>query len=454
MMDKARYAVVETCLTLIIFREEISVKTVALFTALLFTKIFHWLASSRLEYIEQSQITGTFAYTRLAVLLFLLLLVDTLFLSGTVDNSFNASGEFVPSVLIYFGFESSILITAAFSTSMKFGLHLIELGSSGQWHNKSIYKFYLELFINATRSVLYIIFFVIIFVYYGLPMHLIRDLWLSLKNLVKEWHQFRRYRKLCANMHQRFPDATQEQLEEHPDCIICREQMVHGEHAKVLPCGHIFHFYCLRSWLERQQTCPYCRANIPEDTTTTTATTPRRRVPSPRAQQQQQGQQQGQQQQEQDNNNNMLPGFDADGRPMMPPDEAARRAAFTSRNMRNIRFMTQPRRFPPPSTSQTDQQEEEKEEKEETTNESSSNSNATTPANFQLPVAAPVTPRLLQQISASSTTSTSSISTPALRVTPSFGNRNVRRLRYRNIRTLYITRKSLTRINQHRYLYF
>jgi hypothetical protein len=179
----------------------------------------------------------------------------------------------------------------------------------------------------------------------------------------------------------------------------------------------------------------YCRANIPEDTTTTTTTTtPRRRVPSPRAQQQQ-----GQQQQQQDNNNDMLPGFDGNGRPMMPPDEAARRAAFTSRNMRNIRFMTQPRRFPPPSTSQTDQQEEEKEEKEETTtkttNESSSNSNATTPANFQLPVAAPVTPRLLQQISASSTTSTSSISTPALRVTPSFGNRNVRRLRYRNIRT-------------------
>ena len=58
----------------------------------------------------------------------------------------------------------------------------------------------------------------------------------------------------------------------------------------------------------------------------------------------------------------MLPGFDGNGRPMMPPDEAARRAAFTSRNMRNIRFMTQPRRFPPPSTSQTDQQEEEKEE--------------------------------------------------------------------------------------------
>lgn len=29
-----------------------------------------------------------------------------------------------------------------------------------------------------------------------------------------------------------------------------------GMTPKKLPCGHIFHFHCLRSWLERQQTCP------------------------------------------------------------------------------------------------------------------------------------------------------------------------------------------------------
>lgn len=57
-------------------------------------------------------------------------------------------------------------------------------------------------------------------------------------------------------------------------CIICREEMFYqgrpgGAQAgtqpspdgpnmspKKLPCGHIFHFYCLRSWLERQQSCP------------------------------------------------------------------------------------------------------------------------------------------------------------------------------------------------------
>ncbi len=35
------------------------------------------------------------------------------------------------------------------------------------------------------------------------------------------------------------------------------------ESGKKLSCGHVFHFYCLRSWLEWQQTCPTCRHAIP-----------------------------------------------------------------------------------------------------------------------------------------------------------------------------------------------
>jgi len=29
-----------------------------------------------------------------------------------------------------------------------------------------------------------------------------------------------------------------------------------NETPKKLPCGHVFHFHCLKSWLERQQSCP------------------------------------------------------------------------------------------------------------------------------------------------------------------------------------------------------
>ncbi|PSS32263.1 ERAD-associated E3 ubiquitin-protein like [Actinidia chinensis var. chinensis] len=58
-------------------------------------------------------------------------------------------------------------------------------------------------------------------------------------------------------MNDRFPDATPEEL--NATCIICREEMTT---AKRLSCGHLFHVQCLRSWLERQHTCPICRALV------------------------------------------------------------------------------------------------------------------------------------------------------------------------------------------------
>jgi E3 ubiquitin-protein ligase synoviolin len=86
-------------------------------------------------------------------------------------------------------------------------------------------------------------------------------------------------------MNERYPDATSEEIAREDTCIICREEMqawatnpannaqadgarlqnaVLDERSrpKKLPCGHILHFGCLRSWLERQQNCPTCRQPV------------------------------------------------------------------------------------------------------------------------------------------------------------------------------------------------
>ena len=43
LYERSWYAITETCLAMTIFREEFNVSFVALFTALLFLKLFHWL---------------------------------------------------------------------------------------------------------------------------------------------------------------------------------------------------------------------------------------------------------------------------------------------------------------------------------------------------------------------------------------------------------------------------
>lgn len=61
----------------------------------------------------------------------------------------------------------------------------------------------------------------------------------------------------------RYPNATAEELESGDNvCIICREEMTDGSNCKKLPCSHIFHTSCLRSWFQRQQTCPTCRMDV------------------------------------------------------------------------------------------------------------------------------------------------------------------------------------------------
>ena len=93
-----------------------------------------------------------------------------------------------------------------------------------------------------------------------LPMYMISDVLHVARNLTQRLKSFRRYRKILGNI-DRFADATDEEIEEVNICIICRDNLHVG--SKKLPCGHIFHLDCLKSWLLMQQNCPTCRADIP-----------------------------------------------------------------------------------------------------------------------------------------------------------------------------------------------
>jgi E3 ubiquitin-protein ligase synoviolin len=71
-------------------------------------------------------------------------------------------------------------------------------------------------------------------------------------------------RRAIRNLNNMYPTVNAEELRTYADtiCIICREEMSGDNQVKKLPCDHIFHKNCLRSWFQRQQTCPTCRTQV------------------------------------------------------------------------------------------------------------------------------------------------------------------------------------------------
>lgn len=70
----------------------------------------------------------------------------------------------------------------------------------------------------------------------------------------------RNYRRVVIDMESRFSPATAEELAANDDdCAICWDRM---PSARKLPCGHLFHNSCLRSWLEHDTSCPTCRKSL------------------------------------------------------------------------------------------------------------------------------------------------------------------------------------------------
>eukprot|EP00741_Cyanophora_paradoxa_P019848 tig00000217_g19156.t1 len=208
LLERSRDAIMETCLAMTIFRQDFDMKLISLFTALLFMKVFHWLAQDRVDFIEQSPAIPVSTHVRILTLLAILLFVDAMFLWTAVAHTVEQG----PSVLILFGFEYTVLASTVVSTYIKYALHAIDLRMEGRWESRGVYLFYLDLTTDLFQLLVYFFFFMIIFSYYGLPLHIIRDLYLTFRNFRKRIADYFRYRRVTANMNERFPDATPEEL--------------------------------------------------------------------------------------------------------------------------------------------------------------------------------------------------------------------------------------------------
>lgn len=157
--------------------------------------------------------------------------------------------------------------------------------TTGEYNFDVLLNFINPLLSDFLKLLFYVGFFMVLILFAGIPIHMFRDLFITTRSFLKRINDYFKYRNATRDMNSRYADATEEELRRDGICIICREEMRpwqapppndaenenqqrtrpapdERQRPKTLPCGHILHFGCLRSWLERQQVCPTCRRSV------------------------------------------------------------------------------------------------------------------------------------------------------------------------------------------------
>jgi hypothetical protein len=91
-----------------------------------------------------------------------------------------------------------------------------------------------------------------------LTAHFYFNVW---ERLRQGWAAYR-LRRAALRRVERLRPASAEELRLHNDvCSICHAEM---REARRTDCGHYFHASCLRKWLGRSSTCPFCLTRVPD----------------------------------------------------------------------------------------------------------------------------------------------------------------------------------------------
>eukprot|EP01029_Cantina_marsupialis_P007640 TRINITY_DN1858_c0_g1_i1.p1 TRINITY_DN1858_c0_g1~~TRINITY_DN1858_c0_g1_i1.p1 ORF type:complete len:435 (-),score=41.08 TRINITY_DN1858_c0_g1_i1:301-1605(-) len=257
LKDLIRFYVFDCCLSLIVFREELGVRLVALFVWLLFIKAFHELCGSREDFFETTEDIRKYDHIRLGSLISLLIVYDICLIWILAKSAINE-----PSFLMFLALEHVILLIRLLSVGTKHSLRIFEIWRNGDWALKGEIVLVVELLENFCILISNMVLFFLITSHYEFPIYMIRSVAYDVRRFTEKIAAFRSFRAVLSKLSS-LPDATSEQLNNEEGCVICRDTM---NEAKVLPCGHIFHMNCLKTWVMKQANCPMCRQDISEAT--------------------------------------------------------------------------------------------------------------------------------------------------------------------------------------------
>uniref|UniRef100_A0A3B4YBW0 Autocrine motility factor receptor a n=1 Tax=Seriola lalandi dorsalis TaxID=1841481 RepID=A0A3B4YBW0_SERLL len=231
------------------------------FAALVFIHLLVQLCKDRFEYLSFSPATPLSSHARVLLLLVLLLLCCG-GLATLCSRLARSQGRHTAA---FMAAECMLATVRTTHVMFRYSIHLWDVNQVGSWENKSSYVYYTDLLMELLLLGLDLL--------HHIHMLLFSNIWLSMASLVifmqlrflvqevqKRIRRHHNYLRVLRNMETRFSVASADELAaNNDDCAICWDVM---STARKLPCGHLFHSSCLRSWLEQDTSCPTCRMSL------------------------------------------------------------------------------------------------------------------------------------------------------------------------------------------------
>lgn len=128
---------------------------------------------------------------------------------------------------------------------------------------------------------------------HGIPAQFLCEILWILEGRTEKVQEFVRFERTMQQVNKHLTDPANDRIAEHELCMICCGKMEQQDHPsntrsagfssrwrarmhintratsedrpKMLRCGHILHFGCLKEWIGRQNTCPICRKSVQGD---------------------------------------------------------------------------------------------------------------------------------------------------------------------------------------------
>uniref|UniRef100_A0A803LMJ2 RING-type domain-containing protein n=1 Tax=Chenopodium quinoa TaxID=63459 RepID=A0A803LMJ2_CHEQI len=281
-------------------------------TVLCFLKMFQALARDRLERLNASPSATLWTYFRVYSALLLVLAFDCLWIwfcaavSGPLVSStywllffepLSIAFETLQAIVVH-GFQlmDIWLHHSAAETSDSQRSKFFDTTAGSLWEWKSNVVRNMGFFLDMMTLLMALGHYVLIWWLHGMTFHLVDAiLFLNIRALlsavVKRIKGFVKLKIALGALHEALPDATTKEIQSYDDeCAICRasasftkffpfwllpiDYLSHSCYifffsfepmakAKRLPCNHLFHLACLRSWLDQGlnevYSCPTCR---------------------------------------------------------------------------------------------------------------------------------------------------------------------------------------------------